>query len=151
MSGSRGPLSGDGGAKLDFEKGKPRMPRGLNDREKRIFAATCEHLEKAGALQVVDGGVVLRFSRWMALWEKESRTLVVEGGVTVPVIEGLEAKVNPRLNAVHKIDTMLAAAEKKLGFSPEDRMRIKGTADKKEKSKLGSLRDKVSSKKGAGK
>ncbi len=146
--GERGPIGQAGGAKLDFEKGKPRQPRGLNTREALIYKATCEHLDKANALQKVDGGVVFRYARWMALWEKESKTLVTEGGVTVPVIEGLEAKVNPRLNAVHKIDTMLAAAEKKLGFSPEDRMRIKGTVDKKQ-SRLGNLRDRVTAAKKA--
>lgn len=143
--GERGPIGKGDGGKLDFEKGKPRQPRGLNSRESLIYKATCEHLNKADALQLVDGGVVFRYARWMALWEKESKTLVVEGGVTVPVIEGLEAKVNPRLTAVHKIDTMLAAAEKKLGFSPEDRMRIKGSVDKKQ-SRLGGLKDRLAKK-----
>lgn len=138
--GERGPIGRAGGSKLDFEKGKPRQPHGLNSQEGRIYKATCQHLDRAGVLQKVDGGVVFRYARWLAIWQKESKTLVVEGLVTVPVIQGLEAKVNPRLLAVHKIDAMLAASEKKLGFSPEDRMRIKGTAEKKQ-----SPRDKLKS------
>jgi len=140
--GERGPIGAADGAKLSYKPGAPKMPLGLDERGVEIYKATCRHLKAAGVLQVVDGSAVAKYAQWFSTWEREIRYLNAEGAVTVPLIEELEAKVNPRLMAIHKIDTMLASAEKKLGFAPEDRMRIRPPAKAKQ-SPLDKLKGKV--------
>lgn len=137
--GLRGPSPANDGPKLAYDIGRPPKPSDLNERAAEIYEAACYQLERAGVLQVVDGAAVRRFAHWLSRWEHNARILTVETEVTVS-FKG-ESMVNPRLTALAKIDTLLAAAEKKLGFSPEDRMRIKGSPPER-KSKLDKLRGK---------
>lgn len=135
--GERGPAPKGDGPKLSYRLGKPKMPRSLPAEAKKWYNWACRELDEAKVLQVVDGAAVGKYAYWRMLWEE------VAGKLTAETVLGTNARgesvKSAELMALKDIDALLSAAEKKLGFSPEDRMRIRGGGEKKE-SKLAQLR-----------
>lgn len=92
-----------------------------------------------GHLTALDATVLERWARNYALYRKVSKALEHDG-VTIIDEETGKARTNPLLNASIKIQQILAACEKELGFTPVSRARVRRT-DEEGKDEGGDFAD----------
>lgn len=91
-------------------------------REAWVLAVECA---PQGMLTALDATVLERWARNYALYRKISKKLEAEDVVLLDEDGNLTDKLNPRFNALIKIQQVMAACEKELGFTPVSRARVK--------------------------
>lgn len=92
-------------------------------------------LAPKGVLTALDFTVLERWARNYALYRKIAKKLDSEDVVLLDSDGETTDKLNPRFNALVKIQSALAACEKELGFTPVSRARVSGgSAEEEEKN-----------------
>lgn len=85
-----------------------------------------------GMLTALDVTVLERWARNYALYRKIAKQLDHEDVVALDEEGNISDKLNPRFNALIKVQQVLAACEKELGFTPVSRARVKVDAKEEE-------------------
>ena len=83
-------------------------------------------------LTALDVTVLERWARNYALYRKIAKQLDHEDVVVLDEEGNISDKLNPRFNALIKVQQVLAACEKELGFTPVSRARVKVDAKEEE-------------------
>lgn len=78
-----------------------------------------------GMLTALDVTVLERWARNYALYRKIAKQLDHEDIVALDEEGNISDKLNPRFNALIKVQQVLAGCEKELGFTPVSRARVK--------------------------
>lgn len=87
-----------------------------------------------GVLTALDATVLERWARNYALYRKIAKQLDREDVVVLDDEGNITDKLNPRFNALIKVQQVLAACEKELGFTPVSRARVKADAKEEERN-----------------
>lgn len=85
-----------------------------------------------GVLTALDVTVLERWARNYALYRKISKALEAEDVVLLNEDGTPSDKLNPRFNALIKVQQVMMACEKELGFTPVSRARVKADASTEE-------------------
>lgn len=83
-----------------------------------------------GVLTATDATVLERWARNYALYRKLAKTVEHDGVECVGAMGGRQ--VTPTFTAMMKVQAMLAACERELGFTPASRARVSGTGGDEE-------------------
>ena len=97
-------------------------PVGLNKDARAAWQLAVECAPE-GVLTALDAGVLERWARNYALYRKLAK-LVDKGGVVFMVDGEPTEKLSPTLNALIKVQQILAKCETELGFTPGSRARV---------------------------
>lgn len=102
----------------------PEPPKGLRQEAKDAWTLAVENCPP-GILSVLDLSVLERWCRNYALYRKVAREVEDEG--VVSVLD--DTKVTGKFNAMIKLQQILLAIEKELGFTPVSRARVHAPED----------------------
>lgn len=89
-----------------------------------------------GVLTALDFTVLERWARNYALYRKIAKKLDSED-VVIEDFEGGLPTLNPRFNALVKIQQVISACEKELGFTPVSRARVPAKAKEQDVNEFG--------------